>query len=304
MNILVVGGTGMIGGHAALYLKSRGHAVSIAGRNAPPAGRPLAALPFLRGDYIANDIPREALAQFDAVVFAAGNDIRHVAPADLGAGGDAIGAHFERSNVEGVPRFFAAVRDAGVPVAIHIGSFYPQAAPQLEAGNAYIRSRRLADEGVRALATDKFRVLSLNAPFVVGHTPGIEGMFKAYTDYARGRFAPMPDFAPPGGVNFISCQSLSEAVEGALARGENGKAYLVGDENVSFERFFGDFFRAAGRAAPQVIDQEHPMLPDAAIYFGRGNTLYYEPDAAETRLLGYRRNDISRAVREIVAAFP
>jgi nucleoside-diphosphate-sugar epimerase len=304
MKILVVGGTGMIGGHAALYLKSKGHAVSVAGRRPPPAGTPLAALPFLRGDYIANDFPREALAQFDAVVFAAGNDIRHVAPADLGGGSSAIEAHFQRSNVEGVPRFFKTVREAGVPLAIHIGSFYPQAAPQLEAGNAYIRSRRLADEGVRALATDKFRVLSLNAPFVVGHTPGIEGMFKAYTQYARGRFAPMPEFAPPGGVNFISCQSLSEAVEGALARGENGKAYLVGDENVSFERFFGDFFRAAGRAAPPAKDQEHPMLPDAALYFGRGNTLYYEPEASETKLLGYRRKDITRAIQEIVAAFP
>ena len=46
------------------------------------------------------------------------------------------------------------------------------------------------------------------------------------------------------------------------------------------------------------------MLPDAAIYFGRGNTLYYEPDAAETKLLEYRRKDITRAIGEIVAAFP
>ena len=304
MKILVVGGTGMIGGHAALYLKSKNHAISIAGRKPPPAGTPLAALPFLPGDYIANDFPREELARFDAVVFAAGNDIRHVAPTDLGAGTAAIDAHWQRSNVEGVPRFFMTLREAGVPVAVNIGSFYPQAAPQLVAGNGYIRSRQLADEGVRALATGKFRVLSLNAPFVVGHTPGIQGMFKAYTDYARGCFAPMPEFAPPGGVNFISCQSLSEGVEGALARGESGKAYLVGDENVSFERFFGDFFRAAGRAAPKVLDQEHPMLPDAALYFGRGNTLYYEPDATETKLLGYRRKDITRAVNEIVAAFP
>ena len=304
MKILVVGGTGMIGGHAALYLKGRGHAVSIAGRNPPPAGTPLAALPFLRGDYVANDFPRAELAKFDAMVFAAGNDIRHVSKDDLGGGSSAIDAHWQRCNVEGVPRFFKSLREAGVPVAVNIGSFYPQAAPQLVAGNAYIRSRKFADEGVRALATKDFRALSVNAPFVVGHVPGIEGMFKAYTQYARGRFAPMPEFAPPGGVNFISCQSLSEAVEGALARGESGKAYLVGDENVPFGDFFGDFFRAAGRPAPPVLDQEHPMLPDSAIYFGRGNTLYYEPDAAETKLLGYRRKDVTRAVQEIVAAFP
>ena len=32
MKILVIGGTGMIGGHAALYLKSQGHDVTVAAR--------------------------------------------------------------------------------------------------------------------------------------------------------------------------------------------------------------------------------------------------------------------------------
>ncbi|PZX27025.1 Nucleoside-diphosphate-sugar epimerase [Cupriavidus phytorum] len=298
MKILIVGGTGMIGGHAALHLRRRGNDVTIAGRNRPVAGTPLGELDFLRCDYIANDLPAARLAAFDALVFAAGNDVRHVPP-----GGDEA-AHWERANVEGVPRFFRTARDAGIRTAVLVGSFYPQAAPRLAEDNAYIRSRKLADEGVRVLATDDFRVNSVNAPFVVGTVPGLTvPMFKAYTEYARGSFAPMPDFAPPGGVNFISARSLSEAIEGALLRGENGKAYLVGDENLTFQDYFGAFFRAAGRPVPPVIDQEHPLLPDSALCFGRGNTLYYEPDAAETALLGYRRRDILRTVSEIVAQY-
>ncbi|KWR91094.1 NAD-dependent epimerase/dehydratase family protein [Cupriavidus sp. IDO] len=298
MKILIVGGTGMIGGHAALHLRSRGHDVTIAGRNRPAAGTALGELDFLRCDYIASDVPAAQLGAFDALVFAAGNDVRHVPP------GSDEAAHWERANVEGVPRFFRAARDAGIRIAVYVGSFYPQAMPRLVADNAYIRSRKLADEGVCALATDAFRVSSVNAPFVVGTVPGLTvPMFKAYTDYARGNFAPMPDFAPPGGVNFISATSLSEAIEGALLRGENGKAYLVGDENLSFQDYFGAFFRDAGRQAPPVIDQEHPLLPDSAICFGRGNTLYYEPDAAETALLGYRRRDILRTVSEIVSQY-
>lgn len=292
MKILVVGGTGMIGGHAALHLQAKGHQVAIAGRNAPVPGTPLGELEFRRIDYIEDTDP--TLSGFDALVFAAGNDIRHL-PQGAGAA-----AHWQRANTEAVPRFFAAARAAGVRHAVQIGSFYPQAQPALVETNPYVRSRKLADDGARALNGENFRVISVNAPFVLGAVPGlVVGMFKAYTDYALGRMAPMPEFAPPGGVNFISTRSLSEAVEAALLNGQAGEAYLVGDENLSFGDYFGAFFRAAGRAPPPVLDQEHPLLPDAAIYFGRGNTLYYEPD---TRL-AYRRGDVLATIGDIVAQY-
>ncbi len=298
MNILVVGGTGLIGGHAALYLESRGHEVAIAGRNPPAEGTPLAALEYLRCDYVACDLPAQQLARFDALVFAAGNDIRH-----LPAGGDES-FFWQRNNIEGVPRFIAAARDAGIACAVQVGSFYPQAMPVLVERSAYVRSRHLADSAARALATERFRVLSVNAPFVVGAVPGlVVGMFRAYTAYAEGKLAPAPVFVPPGGVNFISTRSLSEAIEGALLRGENGKAYLVGDQNLSWQDYFGAFFEAVGRPRPPVIDQEHPFLPDSALYFGRGNYLYYEPDERETRLLGYRRGDVLAAIGEVVAQY-
>jgi dihydroflavonol-4-reductase len=296
LKIYVVGGAGMIGGHAALHLRDQGHAITIGGRTPPQAGTPLDALPFLACDYIASPPTRAALGQFDALVFAAGNDIRH-----LPKGTDAK-THWRVANTEAVPRFFAAARDAGIHHAINIGSFYPQAMPSLVAVQPYVESRKRADDGVRALASPNFRAISVNAPFVVGAPEGlIIPMFKAYTDYALGRMAPMPEFSPPGGVNFISTRSLAEAVEGALLRGDNGHAYLVGDENLSFGDYFGAFFRAAGRAAPPVLDREHPLLPDSALYFGRGNTLFYEPNPAETAQLAYRRNDIIAAITAIVA---
>ncbi|HEX9772596.1 MAG TPA: NAD(P)-dependent oxidoreductase [Steroidobacteraceae bacterium] len=299
MKILVVGGTGMIGGHAALLLRAHGHEVTVAARKPAPASSALAELEFLRCDYLACDLPASVLARFATLVFAAGNDIRH-APQGFD---DAT--HWDRVNSQGVPRFFAHARAAGLRHAINVGSFYPQAAPHLVGTNAYVRSRKLADEGARALATTEFRVMSVNAPFVTGTVPGLTvTMFEAYTRYAEGAFAALPDFAPAGGVNFISAQSLSEAILGALLRGQSGVAYLVGDENLSFQEYFGRFFRAVGkRASLPVRDEEHPMLPDSALYFGRGNSLFYEPDPVETALLGYRRNDVGRAIEEIVAQY-
>ncbi|MEK7897505.1 nucleoside-diphosphate sugar epimerase, partial [Burkholderia contaminans] len=45
----------------------------------------------------------------------------------------------------------------------------------------------------------------------------------------------------------------------------------------------------------------HPLLPDMAIYTGRGNVVSYEPDPADSALLRYRRGDVQRAVDEVVA---
>jgi len=258
----------------------------------------MAKLPFLQGDYVAGDFTADRLKGFDWMIFAAGNDPRHV-PQDSD-----FDAFLLKANHEAVPALFAAAREAGIKRAVQLGSFYPQAAPDLLAGNSYIRSRLAACEGARAQGAQGFDVVSVNAPFMVGTVPGLpSAIFEPYMQWAEG-LIPIEPYAPTGGTNFMSYQSLSEALEGALLRGEPGKAYLVGDENLSFADYFQLFFDAAGRGIKvEERDAELPLLPDVAIPQGRGNWIRYEPDAAETALLGYRRNDIANAVREIAAQF-
>lgn len=298
MKLLVIGGTGALGGHAAIHMAAHGHDVSIAGRNPPHPATPMARMPFVQGDYVAGDFTADRLKGHDWVIFAAGNDPRHV-PQDSD-----FDAFLLKANHEAVPAFFAACREAGVKRAIQLGSFYPQASPELLAGNAYIRSRLAACEGARAQGRPGFDVVSVNAPFMVGTVPGLpSALFQPYMQWAEG-LIPIEPYAPTGGSNFMSYQSLSEALEGALLRGEPGKAYLVGDENLSFRDYFQLFFDAAGRDVQvEARDAELPLLPDVAIPQGRGNWIRYEPDDAETALLGYRREGIAAAVREIAAQF-
>lgn len=298
MKVLVVGGTGALGGHAALHLAARGHEVTIGGRNPANPATPMAALPFLNGDYVAGDYTADRLAGFDWVVFAAGNDPRHVP-----AGADFL-AFLHQANHLAVPAFFAAAREAGVRRAVQLGSYYHQAAPELVAGNPYIQSRKAACEGARAQASASFGVVSVNAPFMVGAVPGLPSViFEPYVQWAQGKL-PIPPFGPAGGTNFMSFRSLSEAIEGALERGESGKAYLVGDQDLSFTDYFQLFFGAAGNAVQlEERDAEHPLLPDIAIPQGRGNWVLVSPDPAEAALLGYRRNDVASAVADLVAQF-
>lgn len=293
MKTLVVGGTGLLGGHAALYLQKQGFDVTIAARSAPEAPQ-LAALPFMALDYIASSDP-EPLRGFDSLLFCAGQDIRHVDT------GKPLNEQWHARNTVAIPRFFAAARDAGVRRGVMLGSFYPQLAPELIETNPYVRSRHLSDTGIRTLNTSAFETLSVNAPFMVGHVPGMpNAMFRAYTSYARGQMPDIPVFGPKGGTNFMSVRSLSEALHRALLHGTPGKAYLVGDENLTFAEFFGLFFEAVGNAreVPE-LDREHPLLPDAAIYTGRGNYARYEPDMS----LAYRRHDVAAAVRALVEQY-
>ena len=295
---LIVGGTGALGGHAAVYLADHGHEVTVAARKPPAAGTPMAKMPFLAGDYVAGDFTAEALGGFDWVLFAAGNDPRHLVPDTDPAD------HFAAANIKAIPEFFAICRDAGVQRAVQLGSFYPQAAPLLEAGNSYIASRRAACEGARAHTNSDFAAISVNAPFMVGTVPGLPSMiFEPYVRWAQGKLA-LPPKAPTGGTNFMSFRSLSEAILGAFERGEPGKAYLVGDEDLSFAQYFQLFFDAVGNnIVIEAVDEPCPLLPDVAIPQGRGNWVHVDPDPAELALLGYRRGDVATAVRGIVEQF-
>jgi nucleoside-diphosphate-sugar epimerase len=300
MKTLIVGGTGMIGGYIALRMHEAGHEVTLAARNPAPAETPLTNFPILRGSYIEEDFTKGDLEGFEALVFAAAKDPRQ---APRGVDKAVVDEFYRRANSVGVPRFGALAKAAGVRTCAHVGTFIPQAKPELVEATGYVRSRLDADEGLRALADERFHVVSLNAPPVVGFIPGLVPAFpvnyKALAEWALGRGRDLPRQAASGGVNFISVESLCQAVVGGLNGGENGRGYLVGDENLHFGEFFSLFFKAAGAPAEFVVrDEPMPMMSDAMLVAGRNGTIFYEPEGVKE--LGYAQNDIARTVREIV----
>ena len=304
MKILVVGGAGLIGGHAALRLAQSGHDVVIAGRNAPAEDTPLGKLPFQRLDFVNDDPPADLLSRFDALVFSASNDIRHVPK-----GADYF-QHVTQANTVAQPRFFAAARDAGVRTAINIGSFYPHVAPHLLDSNPYVRSRYEAWLKTRALACPDFKVVSIDAPSVVGTVPGQISMFAAFVRYVEGRLLDAPVVAPAGGVTWVSTDTMSDCVEALLERGETGRGYLIGDESLTHQQIFGAFCEAVGKPVPPVSQDEHPILPDISLAWGRGNSLYFNANPQDAAMLNYRRGDVLRTIREEIvpqyagASFP
>ena len=295
MKVLIVGGTGMIGSNVADWLLAQGATVTLGARQPPAPGTGMARHPMLLGDYTCGGFTEDELARFDAVVFGAGNDIRHIGVEDDTA------AFWRATQTEGVPAFVARARQAGVQRLVQLGSYYHQVIPHLADSNAYVSARAVADRKSRALAAPSFNVCTLNPPSIVGVPPGIATRrYEKLVAYARGQLD-IPYYAPMGGTNYMSVRSLCEAVWGALQRAESGKAYLVGDENLSFRDFFQLFFDAAGNPHQlEARDEDHPLQPIAFIVPGRNSVLAYEPDADEVALLAYRRHDVRLAVEEVM----
>ena len=294
-NILIVGGTGLTGAHAALHLREAGHGVTLMSRTAPALDS-LGDFEHLVGNYVDEDLPVEALSCFDQMVFAAGADIRQLPP------GEDDTAFFDRVNTHAIPRFFRRAKDAGIQRAVYVGTYYPQVVPEKINSSPYLRSRHLADGGVRALNCPGFNVCSVNAPFILGYVPGIAlPHLQVLVQYAAGRLEGMPIVAPAGGVNHISSKSMSEAIAGALERGVGGRAYLVGDENLSWKTYLEMYFEAVGNTVDlKVSNDEHPLFPDIILYAGRNAVISYEPDNDE---LGYSRNNVRATVAELVRAY-
>jgi nucleoside-diphosphate-sugar epimerase len=258
----------------------------------------VATLPFLQGDFVAGDFTPERLRGFDAVVFAAGADTRHCSPSEN------VEEFLLRANAEGVPSFARAAREAGVRRMVQIVTAYPQAVPELVEDNFYLRARLLACEGARAEGRTGFDVISVNPSHMVGGVPGMPSyMLDLCVKWAMG-MVEAPLHAPAGGSNFMSYRSLSQAIEGALLRGAPGKAYLVGDQTLSYADYLNLFFEAVGTSVRlEARDEAHPMFPDEYMVQGRGNWIRYEPDPEEAALLGYTRNDVANGVAEAVMAF-
>ena len=297
MKTLVVGGTGMIGTHIAALLREKGDDVSVAARTAPQPGSVASEFPALLGDYSAGTFSVQDLAPFDAVVFAAGSDIRHLPP------GADVAEFWERTQSGGVPRFAALAKQAGVRRFVQIGSYYHQVLPELVESNDYVRARCLADEGARALADENFTVSTLNPPSILGaNASGSMSGLRKILAWSSGELPDILNFAPAGGTNYMSARSVAEAVWGALQNGES-TAYLIGDANLTFREYFQMIFDAAGSEIRlEERDAEHPMLPDSMIVQGRGNVISYETDPSETATLGYTQGDVPRLISELVAA--
>jgi dihydroflavonol-4-reductase len=300
---LVTGATGFIGGHVASDLLAHGWSVralvrpqSLGSGRLPEGCEPVA------GDLRDADAVDRAASGADAVFHVAAlySLARHRA------------AEVSRTNVDGSLNVITAAARKGVPM-VHTSSVAtvglppdgrpgdedtPQ--PPSQVIGAYKRSKVESERLALAAAAEGHHVVVVNPTAPVGprdHAPTPTG--RIVSDFLAGR---MPAYVDTG-LNLVDVRDVAAGHRLALERGESGRRYILGNENMTLREILGALAIIAGRRPPRVRLPHAAAIAVAAVDEAiEGRLLRREPLAPLDGALMARKRmfvDGSRAVREL-----
>lgn len=316
-NVLVIGGTGLLGRATAQELLEHGHSVTSLALP-PETTSPLDGVSYLYRDLGATDDEEllEILSGMDAVIYAAGVDER-VVPEDESA------AHFFYTrNVLPTQRLARLSRTAGVTRFVLFGSYFSEFAERWEdlalrriAG--YPRTRLLQEQVAYLEGEGAMTVTSLRLPWIFGTMPGVVPLWRMFVDQIAAVPDDQPIAAPLGGTAAVTTRQVARAAVGAMERGTHATGYALGGINLRYADFYREIAEMLGLDPARVIalpaeaftpamaeidrqeaavGREHGIhLADIAEIQSRD--AFIDPEPVQ-RALGYGEDDVVTAMRE------
>lgn len=321
LRVCIVGGTGLLGYHAALEFLRRGHAVQTVALRDIALGDWFPRAITVHEANVAQLSERRLTGLFrgaDALVYALGPDDRATpdAPAyDF----------FHERLVRQCGRVFTAARKAGVTRGTVLGSYFThfnRAWPHkhLAERHPYVRCRIEQAQCAIDAGGSTLSVNVLELPYIFGTMPERTPLWKEVVLDMLVRLPVV--FYPDGGSTMITAAHVGEAVAGAIERGVHGQHYPIGDENLSWDEMLGVMLRTLGMGDKKVIH----IPPWVGTLFGRvqrradahrgkesglnhellfadvmSERLFMDPTLSAAAL-GYGRGGVREAIEETVRA--
>lgn len=253
MNVLVTGGTGLVGGAVVRALLGRGHAVRLYARaSSDAAAQQAAGAEVARGELEDRSALRAALSGCDAVVHAAG--VVGFAPG--------LEAALEAVNVRAVEAVLGAALEAGVSravltssTAVMGGTQRPAVLDEASAGNAealglpYFVSKLRGERAGLALCARGLPLVVVRPSYVLGPGDVHGSSASILLAFARRR---IPAYVE-GGASFCDVRDVAEGHVAALERGQAGEAYVLGGHNLRMSELVDRACAIAGVAPPRRV---------------------------------------------------
>ena len=240
MNVLIIGGTGLLGLSGAKELIKRGHTVKTISLPEIPKGLVLPnELELIYGNYETmsdNDLRRHLRNQ-DALLFAAGVDERleHKGP---------IYEFYKSRNITPLKRLLALAKEMKVKTAVICGSYFTYLDRVWEnlylyENHPYIKSR--VDQSNEAFSYyDKdFSVTVLELPYIFGVQEGRKPVWVFLVEQIKKM--KLVTFYPKGGTAMITVDQVGQVIASSLETAKGAKQIPVGYYNVSWRKMLRIF---------------------------------------------------------------
>ena len=262
--VLVSGGNGFVGSAVCLALLRHGFEVrALARPTSDTTSLHGLQVEIVRGDLLDPPTLRAALAGCEGLFHVAA-DYRLWArdPEEI-----------RMNNVRGTRNILAAARTVGVARVVHTSSvatlgLHDDGTPADEETPAsyadmigeYKRSKYLSEKMARRRARAGQDIVIVNPSAPVGprdRKPTPTGQM--VLDAARGK---MPAYVDTG-LNIVHVDDVAEGHVLAFQRGEKGRRYILGGENMSLREILGTVAELTGHSAPKVRLPHRALLPVA-----------------------------------------
>jgi dihydroflavonol-4-reductase len=250
--ILVTGGAGFIGSHLVRLLVERGASVRVLDLpSAPVAHLPLDRIELVLGDIRDRTVVERAVKGCQEVYHLAANPHLWVRQRGL----------FRQVNFLGAVNVIEAALAAGVRRVLHASTesiltrarqtdaiTEEQHVHYEDVIGPYCRSKYLAERHALHLGRAGAPVIVVNPTLPVGpgdfgRTPPTQMML----DFCKGKRREYVD----ADLNLIDVRDVAEGMIQAMRRGQPGRRYLLGNENLSILAVFGMLARLTGLPAPR-----------------------------------------------------
>ncbi|MDO5676704.1 MAG: NAD(P)H-binding protein [Propionibacteriaceae bacterium] len=248
--IVILGGTGLLGQHAALSLRERGvPAVLVGLGNA-------SLLPALSGsDIVSVNLDSASHEELISLMKGATGVIQAMGPDDRVTPLGSADAFFQKHLVGTSAKLATAARDAGVERYVICGSYFSawsrmNPGARMAERHAYVRARRDQADQAISIGAGSMAVSVLEIPYVFGTVPGQVPMWREWL-FERLRKMPVV-FYPDGGSSVVTAAQVGHAAAAASLVGDHGARYPLADLQLTWKELLAMVLPALGKS-PRVI---------------------------------------------------